>query len=792
MSHYRHYPSAGKKHRNKGHVLKTSSIPGTNLPMKVMVMGHFNDTVTECQVDGANPHWVGELVYSSLAPHVEKQIQDAVISHSNEAATSYEKVSPHIEYKLHDLFDSTRVLDPLETPSYSPASIQNSVWKLTRNISADSPNMTQEWAEHNTHIKNAMRTSPHEFYGVGSHLFDTSLVHHPASGDWLDQWKSDILDTTAGQIASKVAGFVKLSEWKNYKDNIQVDESILGSNMEASAENVMKNSISSTSNGLISLPVSHRFGHLCNSLQGRLLDDPVGFDTLPEIAHHISSFIGQSVQTWLNDGAASPIPCVRDTLANDTTCDNVKDEMSIAQHIQHVQESKNMTELTGVLENDLKRHFEQDSELHQKISGLFGKGGSISNLVNKAKNKIKERRNLNKQIKKDTQQERADEKAAIQKRKDAVNVARERAKLQLKQKKGQEAEQRLKDMEDEPIQSKLPPLIPVSVPGLPSSLPELIPINKKMRNDLPPLIPIGEKLPELIPVNIPSKQKMPALIPIQQKMPELIPIAQKLPALVPIQHKIPDHLKHRLVPLSSFEKESINGKFNPLINARERIGCHMEEEAAATTVAPESEEARERPEEEDSGVEMIDKRVNGKSSVINHIVKRPVVRPILRPNGKAPIIVGSSISKNIDLVTISSKLDLEEFVKTHQCGNAFSFIKNVKAKMADSIKNKVGANAVELSNIYCCPSKNTFLASTLNLTKVDEAMFNKHVSLYTGQVKANDIHALISGNSQSLKTINGKMIYNPAKKQVLTSDVSKNVLGAVFYQPENELYLFTN
>jgi len=777
MSHYRHYPSAGKKHRNKAHVqVKPSPIPGTTLPMKVMVMGHFNDTVTECQVDGANPNWVNELVYSSLAPHVEKQIQNFVVSHSNDAAASYEKVAPHIEYKLHDLFDSGRVLDPMTTPSYSPASIQNSVWKLTRNINADSPGVTQEWATHNAQIKAALRTTPHDFYGTGSHLFDTSLVHHPDVDGWLTQWKTNVLETTATQIASKVAGFVKLSEWKDYKDNISINESILGSNMESCAENVMKPIASSTSNGLISLPVNHRFGHLCNSLQGRLLDDPVGFDTLPEIAHEMSSFIGQSVQRWLNDGSASAIPCVRDTLANDSKCDNLTDEMSISQHIQNIQESKNLTELTNVLETDLNRHFEQDVELHQQITGLFGKNSAVGKLVNKAKNKLKERRDLNKQVKEATKQEKEDVKTATKKQKEAISAARERAKLQLKQRKGQEAEQRLKDLDEAPVQSKLSPLVPISVPGLPRELPELIPINGKMKNDLPPLIPIGARLPELIPLTLPD--------------------------LIPIQHKIPSHLKHRLVPLSSFDGESIDGKFNPLIKTGSLVGCHMEDTSSSAAEAEPVEESSEEPpsesreeeeeeEEEDSGVEMMNRKI-GKKITITYIKKKPV-RPMLRPAGGKKTPVGSSISKTIDLVTVSSKSDLEEFVKTHQCANAFAFIKNVKAKMDDtSIKNKVGAKIPELANIYCCPSKNTFLASTLNLTKVDESVFNKHAALYTGQVQTGDIQSLIAGNIRTLKTVNGKIAYDPIKKQVSTGDVSKNVLGAVVYQPENELYLFTN
>jgi len=303
---------------------------------------------------------------------------------------------------------------------------------------------------------------------------------------------------------------------------------------------------------------------------------------------------------------------------------------------------------------------------------------------------------------------------------------------------------------------------------------------------------------------------MPNLIPIQcgydKKTPDpnnepetnsdpirgrLIPLSTKiLKTLVP-----PNSRSGRLVPLSDKSaKGQINGRLVPLSQYTKKIECHISQEEEKTkteeveTDTDELDTVDEEP--ENSNVEST-MPTQGR---FRTKTMRPLRVMLSHLNNYGSI--GSSISKNINnVVSVSNKNELEEFVRKHQCPHSFAFIENVKAKELAKIGDKVSAavNSNDVTNVYCCPSKNTFLNSTLNLTKIDASVFDRQTALYTGQFVSAQVTKLLTSNEQTpLKTINSKIIYDPIKSQVCSGDMVKNVLGTVYYQPDNSLYLFTS
>ncbi len=750
MSHYRHRRLYGRHHPHPfgGEYERERDWEG-RAPLRIMVMGHFSDAISTFEVDMNNPDWVGHLIESSIEPHIEQELTEKLTSPVG--AQEYSGLRDKISYKLCDAFDSNRFIEVNSPIKYPTADIQNTIWKVTRSFAPDSLKEQEAWNTHCAHLGFKMYANPK----IGAHVFQNSLAHHPDAGEWLAQWKSGFYEDMSKEISAKLSNFVKLSEWKEFKDELNINEHVLGASAETHAERVMLGTmpVASKSNTLhnIAEPINTRFVHFRNTLRGLPLTAE-GEMSEQETLGSIGECIKESVGKWLNDGSAHAIQCVRNVLVDDKNCDNPQDEMAIAERIQHFQASVQIKEIAEALQADLVRHFAADSELQTNIGALFG--NAITDAYKKAKRKWAERQRVTKAGRDNS----VDEKRAA---KEAAKKAKELEKIRKAKKKEKQREER-----------------------------DNIRVEKgeavtKARAAKAAPVETEAKMPGLIQLRVPSAiGQNTTQTRVQRPMPALIPLKADIAA----KQSESAPKRGQLIPLSEYE-----------------ISCH---------VSKEKEKKKQEEEEEEEEETMPTAGRHGHISTgipsarnashhyeryhgIKGIAKAPVSSyPLPTPtaNQKEIVPVRSSISKVIpNLVMVNSKAELAEFTTKHQCTPAFAFIESVKSKA--SIGTKVGTSATDSVDMFCCPSKSTFLSSTLNLTKVDSACFDKQAGLYAGKLTEADMARLLTPTSSSdliFKSISNKMTYLASENQVLLGDVTKNVLSVAYYKPEKALYLFTN
>lgn len=868
------------------------------MPMTLHVMSNFNDTITPCEVDYSNPNWHKELLNETIASHIESHLENNVLTGS-ECRKNHNSVLPFIKYKLCDSFDSSNQISVEELPKYSLNDIQSRIWKVTRDFYAENQdNVHDAWNNTKTTINQKLYLDPNKLFGVGSHLYDTSLCHHPQVPERMDQWKKNLFEETAGSISAKLSGFSKLSEWKNFKESCVPDPVQLAANMELHASEAMNFGENDT----------RKLGHFCNMIKGRLVNDPSGFEEINEISDKMSQYIGDSITKWLNDGSARAIPCVRENLIDDLNVDSQQDLLKINEQLSQFEETHNPVEVACSLETDLTRHFSEDGELHERISGLFGKDSKLTKLVDKAKSKLKERRDTNKQIKEETKQERQDLKDAIQRKKEAVKLATKKAELEKRQKKGEDAQRRLDEMktktEEAKIMSRMPALMSISaklpdlkptekVPEyskmptlkkiptdslveidfvgskinssakkkyLSTQLPELVTVKPKVNSkldknqeNLRPLIKlphVDQKIatndvvsnfPKLIPISSRLTSESFSDIPDDiKKMPELAPIEEKfnLPPLVPIDtaisklhvdkhmwsnsHNMHSKESHE-VKKSSRKKKNISAKMDMIdldgssISAHDLIDAQLVDlepltiDCNVTNSRRKSKSKKEllmcdklnfvnchidhsdKTQEEEKNEEEEESQSDMERNTIDCHVSKKKVRFEDKKREKVDSRIGSSISKTVkSMVTITDDASLNSFVKQNMCVPAFGFIQTLKtAKM--NVNSKVGQNS-NMVDVYCCPNKQSFMSSTLNLTKVNPEVYKKHENLYSGQILQSDLDKLKSGGSNTLMTTNGKMTIDLTNQTLNTTDIKKTIFNVVHYNAPNvnEVYIFTN
>jgi hypothetical protein len=735
---------------------KESAVPSDPIPIKISVMGEYGkDTITTYHADISNPTWKEDFVNNTLGYHAEDQLQNYVIPKDDE---HYNLIVNHpranIQYKLKHIFDDQTSFD-----TQSPNSIENSIWKLTRDLEID-PKATSEekselskvWSKHCQKISQKIEQDGHVLQN--EHIFDHNLSCHTSIPQWVDDFKDHLYSQAAEKIGSKMSELLTLSEW--YKNDSKI---LSGQEVHPMVHHSATKVIGKHLNN----EEVYSFSKFKNSVNGECLHEPSDNSEIEPI----TKLINESIARWANDENGRAIEC-RDRLIDDLKCDNERDKKIIQTNISTLKESVDRDEIKDLLAEDLVDHFKKDQVLGMSISGMFGFGKKKKKKTDEADGESKD--DSSSTPKKEGKLKKLFKKGAAaagkkvkkirnerQEIKDATTIAKNKAKLEMAERKQEEHKKKREAKVNTRIGAK----------------------NKK---------PMTSK--KDISYSFSSSDDEGLCISAEESFSYS---SEKEESKKKEESESADDSNTEMSSSGSNEEGDEEEEEE---EEAKKVNCHVNRPAEMTEEKRKKqiEEEEEEEEEEEINPEPIDARYN-RAAVQKQSNKTPEGALLNRKKGivhyppsdmPAPIRPKNIISKKLsNFFSVESDVELDNIAQKQNCNHSFEFTK--------MIATKIGEKAQGTSMVYCCPSVKSFISSSLKHSTLSTDAFEKNRGIYSFSMPTDDLMSNINAGS----TIKGKFEYGPVSGRIRLTQptggiVQKDVNTAVFHNGRGDLYLFTN